>query len=349
MNEHLFENRIAEVKNGTDEYKPVIFKVASGSYEAGRCYLLTLSELVSFGDSSSLPYIVDYNLKALVDRVRLEKKTVFSQEKLAVILDNCWITLESVIRLKEPVLVDDGHICEKSAITLCQDIRGGFVSSTPLIDPSKKLSVFIPHPIVPLIKDGADLTAIDQTKLPKVEVIKIVTFISFITEAAEHNMQGISPDHPGIVEFQALIGDLRENMPQLLRTKKAQYVFFSSREFRNVWNIQRRTLKAIKWFQGYEKYIGYTDSMILPLLVTAITPSVSSLLVLDLLTKLAVAYAVTAIHPLGSGVDQLCRLFFYPDLSDDGLDLKPFLEAMQKNMAETDGAGHSAAEHPHLA
>lgn len=350
MKEHLFENRIANVRDGAGEYQAVVFKNSCANYEIGRCYLLTRDELellpMSGGEQS---YIIDRSLQGLVDEVRRARKTVFSREELEGILGVCWVTQESLLNLHEPVLVDDGNICEKDGIILCQEHRGGFAVSTQLMNPDKRLSVMIPHPIIPLISADADLVAIDQTKSSSVSPVRVVTFMEFLDEAITRKTREITPNHPGLIKFRELIHDeLYHNMPHLITTKEGQLRFFSSPEFQKIWNKYRRDFVAIKQYGHYVKYINGVDLWVLPGLAALICPSVSSL-ALEMLSKCSVAVGVYWMRPTANITDFLYSHFFRPDLSGDGLDLTPFLEAMRKNIRETRGADHPFVDHPHLA
>jgi len=349
MKERLFENRIADVKDDAGKYQAVVFKRTSESYEAGYCYLLSREELSSIVTSSSsdLPYIVDYSLQGLLDEVQKKHTTIFTKVELEAVLGICWITQDSVINLGQPVLVDDGHICEKDGIILCQNTRGGFVSATPLSDPSKKLSVLILHPIVPLIKNGGDLAAISQTPLPN-SVTKIITFMDYVDETISRKTREISPNHPGLIRFQQLIHlELYERMPLLLRSKQEQFDFFSNPQFLRLWDNYRRMLIAIQQYGHYEKYVHYIDGYVLPLLVSFMCPRLASV-VFEYMLKVGVGLSIVFGEPTKGITNFLCSHFFYPDLSGDGLDLKPFLDAMRKDLAAAtrspapaEVAGHS--------
>jgi len=342
MKEHLFEKRIAKILDG-DEYQAVFFRGSYGTYESGRCYLLSRVELESIDRSL---YIVDYSLQGLLDKVRSEHRTDFSSAELEVVLGECWITRVPVINLTEPVLVDDGHICEKDGIIWCQDMRGGFVASTGLLDPSKRLSILIPHTIIPLIKNGGDLTAIDQDSLPRTEIVRILTFMDFIDETISRKTREISPNHPGLVRFHDLIHkELYERMPRIIASKESQFVFFTSPEFLELWDNYRRMFIAIEKYSGCERYVNFIDNFILPLVASLMCPYFSSL-ALTFLVKLTAGLGVLVINPIRNSTNFLCSKFYHPDLTGDGLDLTPFIEAMRKNL-EDQRATPVANPHPH--
>ena len=346
MKERLFENRIANVRDGVAEYQTVVFKNSCAGYEVGRCYLLTRDELELLATpANEQPYIIDRSLQGLVDKVRREQKTVFSREELESILGVCWVTQESLLNLHDPVLVDDGNICEKDDIMLCQDHRGGFVASTPLLDSTKRLSYLLPHSILPLIKSGTDLIKIDQTILPVVTVIKIVTFMNFVDEMIKRKMQEIAPEHQGLIHFHTLIREkIYENLPRIIHGKEDQLEFFSSPEFQKIWNDWRRMFILIKQYKGCTVYVNCLDFIVLPLLVTLMCPVVSSV-ALQFGLKVGAGFGVVLTTPVRKMVNfVISPRFFHPDLRDDGLDLTPFLEAMRKNIRETRGS-----DHPHSA